>query len=142
MNGDSPANSGTIVARSCTGWRSRNWLGPETFLSFDKRAVSLITKRDSRSGNLRLARLSLLNWQEAKPRFLGTGLSVFGQTSFRDHFTNFSGNPVAVARVQETWRRLIVARPESRLYPRGVPLVHRTIRYRLCEPRIPDEFEE
>jgi hypothetical protein len=35
----------TIVARSCKGWRSRNWLGPETFVSFHKRAASLITKQ-------------------------------------------------------------------------------------------------
>ena len=38
-----PPTQETIVARSCKGWRSRNWLGPETFVSFDKRAVSLET---------------------------------------------------------------------------------------------------
>jgi hypothetical protein len=40
-----PLTQETIVARSCKGWRSRNWLGPETFVSFYKRAVSLITKQ-------------------------------------------------------------------------------------------------
>jgi hypothetical protein len=40
-----PPTQETIVARSCKGWRSRNWLGPETFVSFHKRAASLITKQ-------------------------------------------------------------------------------------------------